>query len=241
MKLYGLVSSYVEGPLVRMAIQSALRACDHVYVFEGPAGPDRCLDAPLSDLTTPWEIPELTIVRGEWQTDAAKRTAIVKHVQPAKPEPVWGVWIDGDEVLMQGEFLRDWLQALVWEDEASGDTTVGFPIRIVEMDGSVAICRAKCLRVDQISNYVVSSSGIKLKNGVTVAEGNLPQKLTEWWNADRMRVAAGDRLMLEPPLPGEPYLLHRSPLRHPARRGLRMHEQEAAELERLGLWTPSGA
>ena len=36
-------------------------------------------------------------------------------------------------------------------------------------------------------------------------------------------------------LPGEAVIVHRSHLRHPARRGSRLHMQELAELEKMGL------
>lgn len=250
MKLLGLVSCYREGRLVQGAIRSVLAACDHVIVFEGPAGERVGDDCPATDI--PAADREAIVYReGEWHSDAVKRTALVKATRGYGDGPIWGVWVDGDEVLLNGEYLRDLLQAVLWRDEQerekairSGDRfapTAGFPIRLVEMDGSVALCRAKVVRVDLIDSYIVSSSGIRFKSGqhlIEHAEGNLPQRLSEWW-APRARAMDEDRMYLAPPLPGEPFLLHRSPLRHPARQAARMHLQEARELERLGLLTSS--
>lgn len=248
MKIIGLVSTYREGGLARMAIESAQRACDHVIVFEGPAGDERCPDAPETD---PAWLDEangsgagIVYREGVWTSDAVKRTAMVKATRGYGDGPIWGVWVDGDEVLENGDYLRDQLAAVGDRDEAervaarlAGEAwqpRAGLPIRIVEADGSVAVCRAKVVRVDLIDQYVVSSSGIRFKNGVVMAEGNLPQSLLEWWGP-RQGAIEQDRLVLEPPLPGEPFLVHRSHLRHPARRALRMHEQEARELDRLGF------
>lgn len=231
MVLLGLCSTYKEGELSRMAIESCLAAhFDQVIVFEGPAGEELPGELPDS-----WIPPAVTARNGRWKTDAAKRTAMVKATRGFS-EPTWGVWVDGDEVLLNGEFLRDQLQAVLWRDEREGgQPTAGFPLRLVEMDGSVAVCRAKCVRVDLIERYIVSSSGILFRNGAMMAEGNLPMAQAEWWIPERMRLLEEGRMILTPPLPGEPYLLHRSPLRHPERAKVRLHVQEGRELDRLGL------
>jgi hypothetical protein len=43
------------------------------------------------------------------------------------------------------------------------------------------------------------------------------------------------QVFVGPPMPGEPFILHRPLLRHPLRRGHRLHEQERVELEKAGL------
>lgn len=234
MRVVGLISSYREGSLLIEAIRSAQRArFDHLVIAEGPAGDERCDHAPPS-MFEGYTKPTLS---GTWKSDADKRSAMVRHCRGFGPGPTWGVWIDGDEVLVNGEYLRDELQAVLWQDEEDGQTRGGWPMRLVERDGSVAVCRAKVVRIDLIDRYLVSSSGIRFKNhGVMFdhAEGNLPQSVEAWW-APRLPEVAKDKMYLEPPLPCEPFLVHRSALRHPARRGLRMHEQEARELDRLGL------
>ena len=236
MKVVGLVSCYREGRLVRKAIESLqVPGIDAVYAFEGQAGPPISAECPESDIPETISPLDGALVTGLWQTDAAKRTVMVKHVQNKHPdERVWGVWVDGDEVLMNGEYLRDILQALDWRDQE----IAGWPIRLVELDGTVATVRAKVIRIDLIANYVVSSSGIRFKTGVTQAEGNLPMRLADWWIPERMAALEQGNMVLSPPLPGEPHLLHRSSLRHPARVGLRMHEQEAVELGKLGVKIP---
>lgn len=230
--IVGLVSCYLEGPLVRGAVESALEAADHVLVFEGPAG------EPLDDKRIPpSELPYGTwsgvdVVHGTWRTDAKKRTAMIEACRRFEP-PVWGVWVDGDEILVNARYLRDWLRVFDWRDELTPDApaTLGWPLKLVELDGGVVVCRGKCVRVDLIDSYSVSSSVFRTVADVEHGEGNVPFDYPKWAQ-DRAAGFAEGRLYLRPPLPCEPFLLHRSALRHPLRLGLRLHEQEAVELEK---------
>lgn len=260
MKLLALISSYKEGTLIRGAINSALKAVEEVIVFEGPAGPPLEADCPETD---PGFLRELVTWReGTWRTDAEKRTAMIAATRGYE-KPTWGVMVDGDEILINGEYLRDEIQALAWEEEVNPDADpyLGWPMNIVERDGNVASCRAKVLRLDLIDSYSVSSSVFKTAVGTTHGEGNVQVKLSELPQSialqrlvERIENSVGtqkqqlvelaqeisDRLVLAPPLPGEPHLVHRSHLRHPNRRGLRMHEQEAVEIERVKKDHPNG-
>lgn len=234
--LVACVSAYKEGPLVHGAISSALDAApDELVVFEGPAGEeiDGCPETDYS------HFPSVT--HGTWRADAEKRTAIVEHVRAlALPAPVWGVWVDGDEILCNGEYLRDILQALQWEDEERGASlddpenlpTMGRPIRIVEPSGLIISCRAKVIRLDLVKRYVVSSSVVESVLGGYMGEGNKPDSLSKWFD-DREVFAAKDyAFYAHPPLPCEPFLQHRSWLRHPKRRPVRMSDQEMHEFKR---------
>jgi len=236
--LVACVSAYKEGNLVHGAIASSLEATDRVVVFEGPAG------APIDDVPetdyTRWK-DKITLKGGAWRADAEKRTAMVEYVASlALAPPVWGVWVDGDEILENGQYLPDVLQALEWEDEARGATltdpenlpTMGRPIRIVEPTGLIISCRAKVIRLDLVRRYVVSSSVVESVLGGYMGEGNKPDSLAKWFD-DRELFAAKDyAFYAHPPLPCEPFLVHRSWLRHPARRDTRMSDQEMVEFER---------
>lgn len=117
---------------------------------------------------------------------------------------------------------------------------MGWPIRLVELDGSVALCRGKVVRVDLIDRYDVSSSAFTNVLGFMHGEGNVPERLSENDGAagfgKRLMLASElDRMIVPSWLVAEPFLVHRSLLRHPARSGLRMHEQEAVEIERAKL------
>ena len=254
--IVGLCSSYLEGPLAQGAVRSLLAACDRIVIFEGPAGPPLDEDVPTSDFS-PWGLggsdddvafrsfsdPLIEFRRGRWSTDAKKRPAMIEHLRPAmreRPdEPWWGVWVDGDELLCNPELLRDWLQFFDWKEEETGVRNMGWPIKIVEMDGSVAIVQAKVLRVDRLDSYSVSSSVFKNALGELDARGNyrasiddfpLGQQLRQLGDPDGGYMFAWDNFALH-----EPYIIHRSKLRHPRRQGLRLHEQEAEEIAKAKI------
>jgi hypothetical protein len=232
--IVGLCSSYLEGPLVQGAVRSLLAACDRVVVFEGPAGPPLEEDVPESDFSTFRLSSLLKIRHGRWRTDAKKRTAMIESLRPFS-EPTWGVWIDGDEVLCNPEYLRDWLRFFDWKEEESGVQNMGWPVKLIEMDGSVAVCQAKVIRVDRLDSYSVSSSVFTNVMGELDARGNYRASISDFPIADQLRQLGdpdGGYLFAWPPLPCEPFIMHRSKLRHPRRSGLRLHEQEAVEIEK---------
>ena len=240
--LVGLISAYKEGELVRQAVASTLRACERVYVCEGPAGDpiddDRVPDSDLGGLESDERV---TVSVGRWRTDARKRQAMLESVQRdyGTDRSVWGVIVDADEVLWHGEYLRDWLLRLDYTeqlDETGGSRYLGRPLRLVELDGSVSWARGRLLRLDRMRRYRVSTSVFEHADGLYTGAGNVPDYLNDW-AAPRSVYLEGDnpRMMVMPPLPTEPFLVHRSILRHPLRAGLRLHEQERAELLRAGM------
>ena len=192
---------------------------------------------------------------GAWKTDAKKRTAMVEECRKryGRDEPIYAVWLDGDEILCNGEYLRDELLAYMADDEMrqheEGWTPlIAWPMLLVERDGGgVVVCRGKCVRIDLIDRYSVSSNVFVNHLGLTESHhGNLPVRMShielafaEQLHAHvsdpRQREEIADQLREVPPLPCQPFLLHRSSLRHPFRRGLRLHEQEGEELKRAGL------
>lgn len=240
MNLVGLCSTYLEGELAKLAIRSLEDACcDHIYMFEGPAGDPLEADVPA---TAPGHLTSFTTYHeGRWRTDARKRQAMLERAKQDFPGPLWGVIVDGDEVLENARYLRDWLQRLDYHEQVDPDAKyVGRPMRLIEPDGSVTWVRGRLLRLDRILEYKISTSvftttvdqgdGSKLYTG----GGNTPDLFSEW-EAPRRAAIEQDRMMVTPPIPGEPFLVHRSILRHPLRSGLRLHEQERRELEAAGM------
>lgn len=235
--LVGLCSSYAEGELVRGAVRSLLEACDHVYLYEGPAGEPIADEhmVPATDLGEDLEAYDLTIHYGRWRSDARKRQAMLERVKKDHPGPLWGVIVDADEVLMNGVYLRDWLLRLDYHEDVDADAEyLGKPMRIVELDGSVGWVRGRLLRLDRVLEYRVSTSVFNTTQGLFTNAGNVPDSYSDW-AVPRRAYLEGDRMVMKPPLPTEPYIVHRSMLRHPLRAGLRMHEQERDELRSAGM------
>ena len=241
MKVVGLVSAYKEGRLVRGALESLQRIrLDDLIVYEGPAGEVLSDKVPDSEYEAPW--PDKIMMPGErgtpyyghWRTDARKRDAMLQEAKRRHPGPLWGVWLDGDEILGNGEYLRDRLQWCQWEDEANPDKEpwARWPLRLIEADGRMSLITGRVVRLDLIRSYDVSTSVITNEAGIRDTYGNVPEDSRIWIEHF---LGAIDKGMMTawPPLPCEPYIFHRSHLRHPARRGNRMHVQEAAELEKL--------
>jgi hypothetical protein len=236
LKIVGLVSSFREGELLRSAIES-LAALDAIVVFEGPVEQNASLQGAESVIPNRVGGLQVNVVRGAWPADAAKRTAMIEWCHSRRwlqGEDVWGLWLDGDEILLWGEYLADWIRAA-----ASGgtetDPVAGWPISLVEPDGSVAWCMGKLVRVDLIERYLISSSFIEMKGGATRTVGNVqcwtvldgptqmgPDGETPHWRA-------------RPPLQGEPHLQHRWVLREKTREVERQHKAEERNYEGVAL------
>ena len=238
MKVVGLVSSYREGRLTLGCIASLVRVgLDDLLVSEGPAGeiPEGIEAAPPSEFP-----PELAVNHGRWRTDARKRDAMLREAkrryQPltlaGEQEPLWGVWLDGDEILHGAEFIRDRLQGVLWEDaERGGPPRLSAPLWVKEPDGSLGVTSGRLVRLDLIRSYQVSVSVVQDVAGEEQGLGNVTTDARLWLELWMQATETG-RLVAWPPGPGDSCIVHRSNLRHPARRGLRMHRQEAEELAR---------
>lgn len=247
------MSTYREGRLVLEAVRSALKGCDHVIVLEGYAGdgadPEPGEPTPLDELELLADGLELADdgprlhlhpERGH-ASDADKRTRLLELARRLRHrrdmEPLWVLWLDGDEVLMWPEMLADHCHRFDLEQTATG----GFPLRLVELDGSTVLCYGKMIRGDRVKRYLHSSYQVELeapdgprdRPGPIVALPNVPltgaggipvQVDPKPRNEDEQAVWLA---RYRQPLQGEPHLLHRSALRHPDRAGTRMHDAEA--------------
>ncbi len=237
MKLVGLVSTYLEGTLSRAAVES-IRRCDldDLLVWEGAAGEPIEADVPES------EFPEGTKVQtGRWRTDGRKRDAMLQEAKQRNPErETWALVVDGDEVLGNGEYVRDLVQMLLWSDElhraedAEAEPWARWPLRIVEADGAIASVGGRLFRLDLVTRVVHSTSVVENVHGVTDGWGNVTED-SQLWIKHFLGAIDHGRMTAWPPLPCEPYLVHRSHLRHPLRRGKRMHAQENAEFRKAGI------
>lgn len=222
--IVGLISSHREGWLVRGAIETALEGCDTVLVFEGPVGG-------ATDAGEPSALDKLpsgvVVKRSEWASDATKRTQMVRWAQErlgGNERVLWGLWLDGDELLCNGRWLPDYIRRV----EAGGDH--GFTIRIVELqDGSIARAPSRIFRADLIDHYVHGAYQFLAKgSSVVVTLPNQPESDIEW-QKDRQ---AHETMFMRPPLPGEPHIVHRAFLRPPSER-VRLHQVETAEAQKV--------
>lgn len=247
LRIVGLVSCYREGRLVAGAIESLLEVgLDDLLVYEGPAGqvPEGIEQAPASELPPNGPLHGHAhrghVHRGTWRTDARKRNQMVAEAKRRNSAgPIWGVWVDGDEVLENARYLRDRLQALAWADEAQLERdpeampTIRWPMRTIESDGSIALTTGRLVRLDLIRSYDISLSVVTNVFGIEEGFGNEHEN-GKLWLETWFAAAERGHLVAFPPFPGEPHLVHRSGLRHPARLGLRLHKQERDELIRAG-------
>jgi hypothetical protein len=166
-------------------------------------------------------------------TDASKRTSILHIAKSIASkngwDDVWGLWLDGDEILLWGEYLHDHCRRA---EQETG--TGGTAIKIVEYDGSVANCFGKLIRLDAVKRYVTSSYEIELTNGLTLALPNVP--ICTAGGIPVGTIGGRDDPILainRPPLQGEPHLLHRHGLRDKERQVERLHDTEAESFQQL--------
>lgn len=220
-----LISSYKEGALIQGAIRSA-RACqpNFLAVFDGPT---RDEEIPGDD-TEPGTAFHLYVDQwtdGEWPSEHEKRTAMVVAAREYLYTPsFWILTLDADEILVWGEFLRDWLQALRPEQ---GELVV--PIKRTEAawdpeSGFVSdISPSRLLHSSLVDRYLVSCWQIETPSGQVFEASH--------YRAPRQ------------PMYGEPHIHHRHYLRRYERARVREHKVEEAEytagLREIGEVIPS--
>lgn len=245
-----MVSAYKEGRLVAGAIESLLEVgLDALLVYEGPAGEPLGDDVPDSIIysreyfaaveprTSGMRVDRFIVEHGRWRTDGRKRNAILQRAKTLFPgQPFWCVVVDADEVLVNGRYLRDRLELIEAENEWRGASVadlhnppvVRLPLHIVEHSGAIAVITARVFRGDLLRSIDISSSVVTNEAGVREGWGNFEARSAVWIENWLGAIDRG-KMIAWPPLPCEPHLVHRSNLRHPLRRGVRMSEQETTE------------
>ena len=227
MILAGLVSSYREGPLLQGAIKSLLPACDFVLVLEGPIGKNERKD---KEAQAPFLKEQRVSFRfGSFEDDAEKRTKLAHWAVMRKAD--FAVILDGDEVLLWGEYLKDFVRTA----EDHGIMGGGFAIRLVELDGSTSLITSRIIKPSTIEKYLVSTNAVKLF-GVEVPVSWPSIQVTHMNGFPINPHEPSNRA----PLQGEPHILHRSGLRPKDRNVERQHEAEARGLG-VSPGSPTGA
>lgn len=210
--IVGLVSSYDEGAMLRPCLESLADCCQRILVLDGPIGGLPVVPVDTSD------VPPQAIVRrsrAPWDSDAAKRTELIRWAQKWIPGPAWAVVLDGDEILWAARYLPEYLARC--EDDPDG----AMKLKLVEAGDDVVVYEtgARVLPLERIDRYVLSSYQIKLRGSETVV--SLP-------------LAPASR----PPAYHEPHIVHRAYLRTGARKAVRQSVDEARRLRALGLDVP---
>lgn len=234
-----MVSAYKEGRLVRNAVLSLLEVgLDRLYIYEGPAGKPLGDEVPDSDWPPFVAIDPLChLYRGRWRTDGRKRNAMLQKAKADYADgPLWAVVVDADEVLVNGRYLRDRLEWILAEDAHRGASSAlpdnppmaRWPLHLVEHDGTMSLITGRVFRADLLRSIDHSSSVVTNIAGIQDGWGNFEAASAVWIQGWLAAIDAG-KMIAWPPLPTEPHIVHRSNLRHPLRRGLRMSEQELAE------------
>jgi hypothetical protein len=241
-RIVALVSTFDEDEIIVSCLSSA-KMLDGIIVFDGTTSSDKVTEHRNRYVVEGdfgeafrrkfpylnWEGIDLVYVSGSWKSDAHKRTEMMDFAKHAQGHEDWALWLDGDEVLLWGQYLHDHCTRA---DHVTG--TGGTTLKIVEYDGSVAECFGKLIKLDAVKRYIMSSYEIELSNGMTVALPNVP--LCTAGGLPIGNITSPDDPLLaknRPPLQGEPHLLHRHGLRSPEREALRMHDTEGESFSDL--------
>lgn len=222
----GLMPTFQEGELGIQAARSLAPACEVIFIAEGPIN-----YAPGEPGKWP-SLKKTHVEYGAWGTDATKRTALVDRAKAwASGRPFWILWLDGDEILLWGEHLRLWIARAEAEPWEGGDLKVtgGFPLRLVELDGTTVQSMGRILRGDLVDHYLHSAVEVKLiGRESSMALPNVPNWSPGYTDeTGRAFPAEDETAYCRRPLQGEPHILHLSALRDPARQAER---QSAAEV-----------
>ena len=229
MNIISLISVFEESEHMLQSCIYSARWSDEIFVFDGTTQAEsNVLKQSHIKIASGRHGTPYHFYSGQWRSDADKRTEMLMEAK-AWDQDSWALWLDGDEILNYGEFLKD-LCYRAEEETSTGGTT----IRIVEYDGSVAQCYGKLIRVGNISKYLMSSYEVELTSGLTVALPNVPICSAGGIPIGEIKERDDPILALNrPPLIGEPHLLHRHGLRSPEREAPRLHDVEAESFQTL--------
>lgn len=227
-----LISSYREGTLIRGAIRTALPISERVLVFEGPTE-NRKIAGDETDYNA-----EVYWQDGEWESESAKRTAMLKRAKELVSDSFWVLLLDADEILVWGEHLQDHLAVL----NPGPESPENIPRFLkTEMVWIPARPRDKQQRIAHAKTYGSRAIGwwtdftpSHLYHSSLVAR----YKVGAW----QVETPEGKLAVLDnspaPNMPayGEPHIHHRPYLRRFERAGMRLHKgEEQRWMEERGL------
>lgn len=219
-----MVPTYREGPLAASAVRTLLECCNVVLVFEGPitGAPDEGFPTELDEFK---KNQRVLIKHGSWASEVAKRNAMLEFTRRYKP-PVWGVYLDADEILIDAQWIRDYLWAC--EVNHAGEMPIAaIPLLIQEVDSSVGRIH-RILRLDLLEAHILSMSQMKFFGWDTVVTFPV---VPLWRPGQDIQVT--EEISARPPMQGEPHIHHRSYYRPPKRGEYRLHKLEGEDFQAL--------
>lgn len=221
--IVGLVSTWREGTLPRNAVASLLECCRWVLVCDGPVG-----ELEVAGAET--DLGELARAKGvclwtgdSWRTEHEKRNAMLEWAKRRGwPTPLWGVYLDGDELLIGARYLPDLIDAATALAPA-GEDTASIPLLITEANWSVGKVH-RVIRLDLLERHVLSMSQFLFRGSSTVV--TFPLQAT-WAPGEPMTPHN------RPPFQGEPHIHHRSYYRPTQAERPRLSALEVEDFRRL--------
>lgn len=225
-RFVGMLPTYREGPLAASAARTLFECCDVVLSYEGPVG-----NAPETGDPTEWprdlqRNSRLIRKHGTWTDEVAKRNAMLDFTRRYDP-PVWGVYLDADEILLGARWVPDLVYAAERNAE-EGRAVSAIPLLIQEVDYSVGRIH-RLIRLDLLKRHVLSMSQMVFFGSEVVVTFPV---IPTWRPGQDMTP------FQRPPMEGEPHIHHRSYYRPKARTDFRLHKEEAnafLDLERQAL------
>lgn len=218
-----LMSTYREGLLPRGAIRSALKATPHVVVFEGLT--EIGSEIPESEPTNLGPYKRYLKFTGQWNSETAKRTAMLDYARNKFGKSFWVLLLDADELLVWGEYLPDWLSVLNPKDPKE----VVVPIKVTE-----AAYRKDPETKEETDRFWTDIGPSHLYHSSLIKRYAVGAWQFETWDGQIVKL---DRLpAAREPMQGEPHILHRSFLRRGERRFFRANQHEEQRwLDNRGL------
>ena len=214
--IIALISSYKEGSLIQGTIRSIYDVAMKIIIFDGKHQ-EEDIEGPATNLGIYHNAERVYFLHGEWDSETDKRNAMLECAKSRFAIADSGFWIltiDADEILVWGEYLPDWLEAL--NPGYPGDENI-VPIKRTEMQLHPT---TKNVWTDLAPSRLVHSSMIK-EYLVGCWKIKTPDDLEGFLN----HVSPAPM----PAVPGEPQIHHRAYLRRNARSKHRSSQGEEAK------------
>lgn len=209
------ISTYREGKLPRGAIRSALKATPHIIVFEGLTESEH-VEGEATSLGRQYRqyLKEIAV----WKSETEKRNAMLAYARRFFRNDFWILILDGDEILVWGEYLRDWLDVLKPGADSAENVV---PLK----------------RTEASTAWIENEDGVKVTNGIytDIAPSRLYHSSIihsyyvgcwQFHTPDGQIAVMSHRQSDRPPAYGEPHIHHRSYLRRHDRAEFRARDHE---------------